>query len=83
MDLNLARPVRRHRRRNDTPCLSSAPADPNGGRYGDERPRPTPAGPEDAEEMRRLIDAWNPVPIALIGFFGFVVILWLMLAKPF
>lgn len=33
--------------------------------------------------MRRLIDAWNPVPIALIGLFGFVVILWLMLVKPF
>ncbi len=46
-------------------------------------PRPTPAGPEDADEMRRLIDAWNPVPIAVIGLVGFVVILWLMLVKPF
>ena len=38
---------------------------------------------EDVDEMRRLIAAWNPVPLAVIGFGGFVVILWLMLAKPF
>ena len=46
-------------------------------------PRPTEAGPEDPEEMRRLIDAWNPVPIAVVGLAGFVIILWLMLAQPF
>jgi hypothetical protein len=38
---------------------------------------------EDVDEMRRLIDAWNPVPLAAVGFGGFLVILWLMLAKPF
>jgi hypothetical protein len=38
---------------------------------------------EDIDEMRRLIDAWNPVPLAAIGFGGFLLILWLMLAKPF
>jgi len=38
---------------------------------------------EDVGEMRRLIDAWNPVPLATVGFTGFLVILWLMMAKPF
>ena len=37
--------------------------------------------PNDAE-LRRLVDAWNPVPIAAIGLGSFVVILWLMMAKP-
>ncbi|MDQ3690614.1 MAG: DUF2269 domain-containing protein [Chloroflexota bacterium] len=45
--------------------------------------RPTEAGPEDPAEMRRLLDAWNPVPIGVVGLTGFVVILWLMLAQPF
>lgn len=43
-------------------------------------PVPTP---EDAEEMRRLIGAWNPLPLAATGLTGFLVILWLMYAKPF
>jgi hypothetical protein len=38
---------------------------------------------EDPEEMRRLIDAWQPLPIAALGLGGFLVILWLMLQKPF
>ena len=38
---------------------------------------------EDAEELRRLIDAWRPLPIAAMGLTAFVVILWLMLLKPF
>lgn len=38
--------------------------------------------PNDAE-LRRLIDGWNPVPIAAIGLGSFVVILWLMMTKPF
>ena len=41
------------------------------------------ARPEDPVELRRLLDAWNPVPIAVVGLTGFVVILWLMLTKPF
>lgn len=39
--------------------------------------------PENPDEMRRLIAAWNPLPLALLGLSGFVVILWLMLDKPF
>ena len=46
-------------------------------------PRPTEAGPEDPAELRRLLDRWNPVPVAAVGLTGFLVILWLMLAKPF
>ena len=46
-------------------------------------PKPTTAQPEDPAEMRRLIAAWNPVPLAAMGLTGFVVILWLMLVKPF
>jgi len=38
---------------------------------------------EDAEEMRRQIAAWNPIPLAAMGMTGFLVILWLMLVKPF
>jgi uncharacterized membrane protein len=46
---------------------------------GDAEPPPA----EDREEMRRLIEAWNPMPIAAMGLVGFIVILWLMMAKPF
>ena len=46
-------------------------------------PRPTEAQPEDPEEMRRLIAAWNPIPTAALGLTAFVVILWLMMDKPF
>lgn len=38
---------------------------------------------EDPDELRRLLDAWNPLPIAALGMTAFLVILWLMLAKPF
>lgn len=46
-------------------------------------PKPAEAQPEDPEEMRRLIAAWNPLPVAAMGLVGFLVILWLMLVKPF
>ena len=38
---------------------------------------------ENPEEMRRLIAAWNPWPVAVVGLGAFLLILWLMLAKPF
>jgi hypothetical protein len=38
---------------------------------------------ENPEELRRLIDAWNPLPLAAMGMTGFIVILYLMMAKPF
>lgn len=38
---------------------------------------------ENPEELRRLIEAWNPVPVAAMGLAAFIVILWLMLEKPF
>jgi small-conductance mechanosensitive channel len=42
------------------------------------------AAPEpDPAELSRLLDAWNPVPIASLGIVSFLVILWLMLFKPF
>jgi hypothetical protein len=37
----------------------------------------------DAEELDRLLDRWNPWPVATVGFGGFVTILALMLLKPF
>jgi len=46
-------------------------------------PRPTAAQPEDPDQMRRLIAAWNPLPLGAVGLAGFLVILWLMLVKPF
>ena len=33
--------------------------------------------------MRRQIAAWNPIPLGALGMTGFLVILWLMLVKPF
>lgn len=39
--------------------------------------------PEDPDELRRRIGAWQPWPIAVIGLGAFLVILYLMMAKPF
>ena len=38
---------------------------------------------ENPEELRRLIDAWNPMIPASMGLIAFIVILYLMLVKPF
>ena len=38
---------------------------------------------EDPDELRRLIDAWNPLVPASMGLVAFIVILYLMMAKPF
>jgi hypothetical protein len=38
---------------------------------------------EEPDELRRLIEAWNPLPVAAMGLTTFIVILWLMYAKPF
>ena len=38
---------------------------------------------EDPDELRRLLAAWNPLPVAAMGVTTFLVILWLMYAKPF
>ena len=38
---------------------------------------------EDLEELRRLQAAWNPLPLAVVSIASFLVILWLMLVKPF
>lgn len=38
---------------------------------------------EDLEELRRLQAAWNPMPIAVAGIGAFLVILYLMMMKPF
>lgn len=44
---------------------------------------PPPAPEPNPAELSRLLDEWNPVPIALLGLASFLVILWLMLFKPF
>jgi uncharacterized membrane protein len=41
-----------------------------------------PVPVEDPEELRRQLLAWNPVPVAVIGLGAFLVILYLMMAKP-
>jgi uncharacterized membrane protein len=49
-------------------------------------PRPKDGGeppPADPERMRQLIEGWRPLPVAAMGLAGFLVILWLMYAKPF
>ena len=55
---------------------------------GSRRHARQPSGPRqpsavDSAELVRLLDAWNPVPLAVAGLGGFLIILWLMLAKPF
>jgi small-conductance mechanosensitive channel len=39
--------------------------------------------PEDLGELRRLQAAWNPMPLAVAGIGSILVILYLMLVKPF
>ena len=47
-------------------------------------PRQRDAPPaENLEELRRLQAAWNPMPIAVVGIASFVVILFMMMVKPF
>ena len=38
---------------------------------------------EDLDALRRLQEAWNPIPLAIAGLASFLVILYLMIAKPF
>lgn len=46
--------------------------------------KPPEAPPaQDDGELERLLAAWDPMPAAVMGFGGFVLILWLMLFKPF
>ena len=46
--------------------------------------KPPPPPPEaDPVELARQLDAWNPMVPAVIGFGAFVVLLWLMIFKPF
>lgn len=47
--------------------------------------RKPPAAPPDHDprELDRLLAAWSPAPSAILGFGGFLVILWLMFFKPF
>jgi uncharacterized membrane protein len=57
-------------------AAGTAPINPFA-RVAPEAPEPNPV------ELSRLLDEWNPVPIALLGLGSFLVILWLMLFKPF
>lgn len=57
-------------------AAGTAPINPFS-RAAPEPPEPNPA------ELTRLLDEWNPVPIALLGLTSFLIILWLMLFKPF
>ncbi len=47
--------------------------------------RKPPAAPPDPDprELDRLLAAWNPALSAIMGFGGFLIILWLMFFKPF
>ena len=47
------------------------------------RKAPNPPPDPDPAELTRLLDAWNPLVPAVIGFGAFAVLLWLMLFKPF
>ena len=46
------------------------------------RPPEPPPG-EDVAALEQALAAWDPRPGALMGFGGFVIILWLMFFKPF
>lgn len=58
-------------------AIRTAAGGPSGGS------EPVAPSPEDPEQMRQLIAAWNPIPVATLGLTAFVVILWLMMDKPF
>ena len=47
------------------------------------RKPPDPPPDQDEAELLRLVDAWDPMPAAVLGFGGFIAILWLMFFKPF
>lgn len=47
------------------------------------RKAPAPPPDPDPDELGRLLGAWNPAVPAAIGFGAFLVLLWLMLFKPF
>jgi len=47
------------------------------------RKAPDPPPDPDPAELARLLDAWNPLVPAVIGFGAFAALLWLMLFKPF
>lgn len=46
------------------------------------RKPPGPPPDQDPRELERLLAAWRPAPSAIMGFGGFLVILWLMFFKP-
>ena len=67
----------------DDPADGHAPERDAGGRRSHAtREEPTPPA-EDLGELRRLQAAWNPTPLAVAGIGSFLVILYLMLVKPF
>ena len=47
------------------------------------RKPPEPPPDQNEAELQRLLAAWDPRPAAVMGFGGFVIILWLMFFKPF
>lgn len=51
---------------------------------GQPNPRqPDAVAVENLEELRRLQAAWNPMPLAVASIVVLLLILWLMLVKPF
>jgi hypothetical protein len=42
-----------------------------------------PSAPRPAEEVARLLDTRRPEAIAAVGFGGLLILLWLMVVKPF
>ena len=51
--------------------------------YPFSRQPPEPPPSADPVELDRLLAAWDPTFAAMMGFGGFVAILWLMFFKPF
>jgi hypothetical protein len=50
--------------------------------YFDGKPHPA-LPPADPEQIAARAAAVNPIPIAIVGFGGLVLMLWLMMFKPF
>ena len=50
--------------------------------FANMRPQP-PAASAGDEELAALARAFNPIPVAAVGFGGLALILWLMMFKPF
>ena len=50
---------------------------------GIEQPKPGKEAVVYPADGPRMLESWNPLPVAVLGATGLFVVLWLMMFKPF